>query len=128
MASDVDELSYAPSAPEVWAFLEDLAARRKTGPFEGVYVYCVAYVRDVAELRNVGVEGAPKGEGRGTAALEALFELADAHGVKILVQPHGEKGFPTERLDAWYRRLGFSDCAQEGRLIYRPGSRHVPRP
>lgn len=118
---------YSPPTPEAIAFLTELFEETGRGPFEGVYVRCQYRTGSVIELRNIGTEG-ERGRGKGSIALSALLDLADRTGADILVQPEGNEEAQTARLDAWYRRLGFSECGEANRLLYQAGSRPVPSP
>ncbi len=121
------EAVYESITPEARALLRDLSGRLRTGPFEGVDVYCVHRSGSTVCLRNIGVRG-KRGTGKGTAAMEALMDLADETGADLHIQPSGDDDAGTARLDEWYRRLGCVDDAEPGRLRYLPGSRNAPRP
>lgn len=121
------EADYESITPEAEAFLAGLSGRLRLGPFADVDVYCVHRSGSTVCLRNIGVRG-QRGTGKGTAAMEALMDLADETGADLHIQPSGDDDAGTARLEGWYRRLGCVDDTEPGRLSYVPGSRHAPRP
>jgi GNAT superfamily N-acetyltransferase len=59
----------------------------------------------------------PRGQGFGTAALNALTELADMHGVFIVLYPEPSN---FGRLEEFYNKFGFVDGAVASQLVYEP--------
>src|ERR1700722_5160183 len=53
----------------------------------------------------------PPGKGNGSMMLRAVCELADRHGIEIVLRslPFGRKPYPLsrEQLQVWYKRYGF---------------------
>ena len=103
-------------------------ATREEAVFRDVLVHLDERRAGVMELRRIDTRlGTSHGTGRGTAALRRLCELADETAVALYVQPHSRDPALAARLRAWYLREGFTDEAEDGRLV-RPAPRPGPAP
>lgn len=73
------------------------------------FAQITATYRDAVTLHRVWVDR--PGSGHGTAILRILCELADRHGIGIIIKPlpFGQKPYPLSRgqLMVWYSRHGF---------------------
>lgn len=105
----------------------------------GVTLELLWYAADRVWVQNV--EARVAGRGAGTKALRALGELADAHGVTLLLyaKPFGRDPMSLEELVVFYRRVGFqpddgvisphTEYDFDGRAMLRPvvAPEHAPR-
>jgi hypothetical protein len=104
---------YSEAAKRFLAAFNEAEARESV--FAGVAFDFDERRPGTVEIRHVTAAG-PRGAGRGTAAIRRVCELADGAGVSLYVQPHSQDPAIAARLEAWYRREGFSEESGEGRL------------
>lgn len=90
-------------------WVDDLVYELK-GPCPGMSL-SVDADEDFLELRYIRVPVGSRGQGHGTRSLGRLCEEADRHGLVLVCTPTDEYGADRARLEAWYRRHGFTPGA-----------------
>lgn len=121
------------------AFLTDLIA---TAPAAGGG--CYAFLDEAQKVRGwvqLIIRGAKKveihrlwtlqpGRGNGSFMLKAVCDIADRHGVEIVLKalPFGRKPYPMkgEQLASWYEKYGFVGTRR--RMVRKPATPRHPLP
>ncbi|MEC5161724.1 MULTISPECIES: hypothetical protein [unclassified Janthinobacterium] len=72
---------------------------------------------DRVTLSQIIVPDAARGAGKGTAAMQALIDYADAAGKHVVLSPSADFGGNKKRLTAFYKRFGFIENKGKNRAF-----------
>lgn len=73
--------------------------------------------RGVITLYKIALPKTARGQGHGTAAMQALVEYADATGQHLALSPSGDFGGDKKRLTDFYKRFGFVENKGKNRAF-----------
>jgi len=83
---------------------------------------------DLITVSKIIVPESERGSGKGTAAMQALVDYADAAGKHIALSPSGDFGGNKKRLVQFYRRFGFVENKGRNRAFTTSESMHREAP
>ncbi|MFG3403731.1 DUF6283 family protein [Streptomyces sp. NPDC048142] len=89
---------------------------KRSMPLDALLGLVLAADEKVLELQLLRVSVGHRGQGHATRVLARLCAEADARGLTVVCTPTDEYGADRPRLEALYRRFGFTPVAQEHRL------------
>lgn len=88
----------------------------------GLGIAILSYTKSTGTASLCYISAYPTGQGRGTRLLQAITDLADAHGITLEVVPSSASflaGPTGDRLVNWYRRHGFTGRTADGLAYVR---------